>query len=76
MTQGASTAPSPMKAAGARQHPPHAPLAFRVGVIGHRWNRLGSLACEPMRQALTEILSAVRSTTESFADLADRLYEG
>ena len=56
-----ATRTSPHRSIGAIiQSPPRAPLAFRVGVVGHRPNRLGSADLGQLASVLNTILGIVR----------------
>jgi len=54
--------------------PPKAPLAFRVGIVGHRPNRLGQADLPLLAQRLREILAAVRSAVCTFQQAKPQLY--
>jgi hypothetical protein len=47
--------------------PPRAPLAFRVGVVGHRPNRLKEANLKQLAESISTILSAVKDETLSVA---------
>jgi hypothetical protein len=47
-------------------HPPHAPLAFRLGVVGHRPNRLAGADLALLEQRLGEIASHVKQKVAAF----------
>jgi hypothetical protein len=47
--------------------PPRAPLAFRVGVVGHRPNRLDKANLDQLANVIGTILSAVKDETLSVA---------
>jgi hypothetical protein len=51
-----------------RQSPPHARLAFRVGVVGHRPNRLKDADLAQLGEMIYEVLDAVRAEVVRFAD--------
>src|SRR5947209_7013027 len=59
-----------MTAAAHPKSPPKARLAFRVGIVGHRPNRLpqDAAAQSELRDALTFILTRTRSEVEVYAD--------
>lgn len=44
-----------------RPHPPLPRLAFRVGVVGHRWTRLPRAAAPEVREAMARVLRTVRA---------------
>lgn len=46
--------------AGGKESPPRAPLAFRVGVVGHRPNRLGQADLTQLADVLKDILTTVK----------------
>jgi hypothetical protein len=46
------------------RHPPHVRLTVRVGISGHRPNRLPTTGWEPLRAAIREVLSGIRTTIE------------
>ncbi len=45
-------------------HPPQVPLAFRVGIVGHRPSRLQAADPEKLSRVLRELLKTVRDTVE------------
>lgn len=49
-----------------RRSPPRAALAFRVGIVGHRPNRLGRADLPLLGECLREILAAVREGVSAF----------
>ena len=53
--------------------PPRAPLAFRVGIVGHRPNRLPAdqAGQEAIQSRLATVLAAVKSALQSFASSPD-----
>lgn len=55
-------------------HPLKPRLAFRVGVVGHRPNRLQSADLGVLSDRLRELLSAVRGVVETFAHDSSRLF--
>jgi hypothetical protein len=59
-----------------RQHPPKAPLAFRVGIVGHRPNRLQHADLERLRQVLAEVLLIVKSEVTQVATTHSDLFDG
>jgi hypothetical protein len=58
--------------------PPHARLAFRVGVVGHRPNRLQKADLAQMKDLIYQILLAVQLELKEFASssLGAKLYSG
>ncbi len=54
--------------------PPLAPLAFRVGVVGHRPHRLAYAELHILEEVLSEVLSAVRDTVLRVAEQNPGLY--
>lgn len=53
--------PSPAApAAGGAKRPPRARLAFRVGVVGHRPDRLGAADVGALARVINDVLAAVR----------------
>jgi hypothetical protein len=56
--------------------PPRAPLAFRVGVVGHRPDRLDSSQLEELAATIITILSTVKDETLAVADQLTELYDG
>ena len=46
--------------------PPCAPLAFRVGVVGHRPNRLDKANLDQLAKLISTILSTVKDETLAF----------
>ncbi len=55
--------------------PPRAPLAFRVGVVGHRPNRLDKHKLEELAATMTTILSTVKDETLAVARQWTSLYD-
>jgi hypothetical protein len=57
-------------------YPPRVPVAFRVGVIGHRLNRLPTDpdALDALEARLSEILRAVAKGVEAFAGRGEAFY--
>jgi hypothetical protein len=47
-------------------HPPKARLAFRVGVVGHRPNRLANASEEELRALLRSLLQQIKETVQRF----------
>jgi hypothetical protein len=45
--------------------PPRAPLAFRIGVVGHRLNRLDNNKLDLLAATMSTILNAVRDETHT-----------
>lgn len=64
------THPTPLEA------PPRARIAFRVGVVGHRPNKLPKTdaALESIRARITEVLGAVTKTVRDFSVSADAAF--
>jgi hypothetical protein len=56
--------------------PPRPPLAFRVGVVGHRPNRLDSSQLEELAATMRMILSTVKDETLAVAGQLTDLYDG
>lgn len=54
--------------------PPQAPLAFRVGVVGHRPNRLADANLEQLASVLKSILSTVREQVLAFHEEQPELF--
>jgi len=56
-----------------RPTPPRPPITFRVGVVGHRPDRLpqGDAGLEPLRVRLAEVLAAVAAAVAEFAAQSD-----
>lgn len=54
--------------------PPRPPLAFRVGVVGHRPDRLDLEKLDTLREVIHEILQAVRSEVEMVGEACRTLY--
>ena len=54
--------------------PPRAPLAFRVGVVGHRPNRLAHANLDALRIVLRSLLIAVKEEVESAQRESPGLY--
>lgn len=48
-----------------RNSPPRPPLAFRVGIVGHRPNRLKQADARVLEGVMTDVLRAVREAVES-----------
>lgn len=69
----------PYRATGL-ERPPRAPIAFRVGIIGHRPNRLpaGENSLDALRSTLRYVLEQVRAAVVDFASVDDAktLYSG
>ena len=57
-----------------RLSPPHPPLAFRVGVVGHRPNRLGEADLPTLKRVIRDILTAVREGVEQVAAAVTGIY--
>ena len=55
--------------------PPRAPLAFRVGVVGHRPDRLINADLRQLAEALRAILESVKSEVLSVRQEADTPYD-
>ena len=55
------------------KHPPHARLTFRVGVVGHRPDRLPESAdsLKDLQGRIGEILAAVKDSVARFQDHPD-----
>ena len=56
--------------------PPHAPLAFRVGVVGHRPHRLDKANLEQLAASIRTILSTVKEETLAVERNDKALYDG
>ena len=56
--------------------PPRAPLAFRVGVVGHRPDRLDSSKLEELSATIRTILSTVKAETLAVAEQLTEIYDG
>lgn len=54
--------------------PPKPPLAFRVGVVGHRPNRLTNSDTDRLTKVIFNILSAVQTEVKSFYEDNKRLF--
>lgn len=48
----------------ATAHPPRPPLVFRVGVVGHRWNRLPRESAPVIQATIGMVLRTVRAAVE------------
>ena len=55
--------------------PPRPPLAFRVGVVGHRPNRLANADINQLNQVLKTILSGIKNKIQSFSKTYASLYD-
>ncbi len=67
-----------MSRAASAETPPRARIAFRVGVVGHRPDRLpaGEEALAPIRERIAEVLEAVSLAVAGFAKSPERqLYD-
>lgn len=56
--------------------PPRAPLAFRVGVVGHRPNRLDQNKLDELAATIRTILSTVQAETQTVANRLASIYDG
>jgi len=56
--------------------PPHAPLAFRVGVVGHRPHRLNNANLGQLAASIRTILSTVKEETLAVGQNDAALYDG
>jgi hypothetical protein len=56
--------------------PPRAPLAFRVGVVGHRPNRLDTNKLNELAASMSTILSTVKAETQAVAVQSTEIYDG
>jgi len=65
-----------MSSEAPRTHPPKPHLAFRVGVIGHRPDRLHAADLEQLRARVGEILDTVRQAVYGFHGRNRALYSG
>lgn len=54
--------------------PPKIPLIFRVGVVGHRPNRLGKADYTILRSVVRDILKSIQDCVTAFADSHPGLY--
>ncbi len=66
MTEPANPEPS--------SHPKRAPLAFRVGVVGHRPNRLQHTNLDELREVLGVVLDAVKSAAISAGTVSSEYF--
>src|SRR5437867_3474827 len=55
--------------------PPRAPLAFRVGVVGHRPNRLAQANLDQLAAVLRAILNTVKEEVLTVKQRDQRLYD-
>jgi hypothetical protein len=60
----------------AHSTPPRAPLAFRVGVVGHRPDRLDNSKLDELAATIRTILSTVKGETLAVAEQLTELYDG
>lgn len=58
----------------AANSPPKAPLAFRIGVVGHRPNRLGHADLNRLGERLREIVATIRHEVEEHYRTHQSLY--
>jgi hypothetical protein len=56
--------------------PPRAPLAFRVGVVGHRPDRLDTNKLNELAATISTILSAVKAESHDVANQLTSIYDG
>ncbi len=56
--------------------PPRAPIAFRVGIVGHRPNRLGQANLKQLALCIDDILRTVKAETLAVARERTELYSG
>ena len=75
MKQGISVYPSTDTNSG-RIHPPKPGLVFRVGVVGHRPNRLQHADLPLLAGIIKEILSAIKNQVECFRKEYPFLFSG
>ena len=61
-----------------QKSPPRAQLAFRVGVVGHRPNRLQNADLARLGELIHEILGSVRTEVQNFQATCPeaKLYSG
>ncbi len=55
-------------------HPPRPPLAFRVGIVGHRPNRLGSADKPSLEKLVAALLATIRENVESIGQVNKDIY--
>jgi hypothetical protein len=55
-------------------HPPKVPLVYRVGVVGHRPNRLANTNIDDLKSTLSTILSEVKKTIFEFYEKESRYF--
>ena len=63
------------QASNTHSTPPRAPLAFRVGVVGHRPDRLDNSKLDEMAATIRTILSIVKAETHAVADQLTEFYD-
>jgi len=65
--------PSGLRSSG-KPRPPKAPLAFRVGVVGHRPDRLQSADLKELNHLIRDILERVKKSVIQFSDKNNHLH--
>lgn len=65
-----------MDSSPSRTGPPRAPLAFRVGIVGHRPDRLKSADLDALGRAIRELLDAVKREVVAVGAARAKLFDG